>query len=1648
MPPTNYAQQYGPGSEFASKIFMTIDNERDAQLASILESLRMEPVMQLTNPANAEYDPTARTAVVQGQVNKALTSGQGLSEEDEDLMAAAKFWGIPPETARNMPKAALQEAITQYRNEARPTEVGVIQGASAMLGMFGTGAGKALMGMLESTPLLPDTWKRALRVEDAEMWFKGLEEGVRANLTEKDQFGASIVSGAGALVGLWYPGIGAYKLAGMAGKLIPGGAALMGRLGVLAPIARGAMGGAATGWMLEGEGEHARMAILGGAALGGVLEPAVLLAAHYSPVMKAAIGRVTNAFRGPQDELQYAVNSLKDLGGDLGAMPAAMDGVPVQEVDIAGALGRAKAVADDVNLPPEVRINAKAMIEALEAQNMAKPIRVLGTEQADAAASQLTKRDMVLGAPDMPERVVATVIDDATAAGAAVKSNPGGLLVVPGVKPDVIVDNLGDLANSGFFEAPATGVVMPQGEAGSLRTVEAVRKAQSLVGREEFAARVQAEIGRRGSAEPLAEAAATEQVARQIVSEGIPSFRFASRRGSYKVDMLVSDGAPITDKMVSQYERHGMMAGQNVLTSRGKQGKLIDILDDGTAIVQPAYAGKIPPYKVRASSLQPMAMSERVEEATGMYDGFKAYVEQRMRIATAEMGGAEMPGWLEEATTQRMSGFLEDFFTENRILRPSDRASLRSYFNIRRVEEFQNLNPEVDAIAQHISAEAERITSQAEVPVIQDLRARLMSRGYNLVSNVGRPGYTAVPATRQAAGVPLKDEAAIERFTQTVNEDMPDLTPASAVPVEVAQEIPTSSHLNPVIDGDVLGDKLVEGVVQMEQADVMDNIQQAAAQANASYTAEGAALAEIAEPGPNEALRASIQRFKHDKNYGRIMTEYSNGVNRRLRAMNSRMKLLEGRLTEAGFDVARPWKTYQELSNAVDIKHNWEAEWHDGWSHIMQKFSNKKLRNGSVTRVYEMEDAADRLSEAKRLGFTKEETDALDEMDAFFQRIFPETGIEANRQIKRYISHVRQRQELGLTGEDGYAYDQLSPYTDFFAEHIRGGNVQVREMDARVLGPMYIRSLGFKKFVSEPWEANIALWNQVAKDPDVAPVAQMMLDWAGLLRFGYAPQQDLVVDVVQSALRPFMQISRKEAADIVGVGLSATHNALLGFRPDVLLRDSIQPLLAVPRVGTKVFDVLGDYVGGTAATKQAIWERGMTKGWVQVGKPRIESPGAFERDEIIQATGGIAPAGKGRKVALAFNDAFRDMFGPGLQALKDKGLSPLHLYTKLSERNRLFVGEAGYQHATENIAKFRNNKLSYDQLTSEVVGSYDKPVQRRFKELVDLGLDDEAASLMGNELANVTQFRYGSTESPEGMRSITGRVGMQFGNFSLQFHSFVSESLRNGDVASKAKFLAWMGAVAGSLKLAKAETGWDFDKWQFYNAYTFTGSPWLKTAADITSGMGAVSSEMQGRDLTPDQMRAQENMLTAVGDAAGRLNPLQGIARMGTGVAQAVTSRDPADAFGRMVFTGERGSNRQEEQYFNEYTRSLLMNSVESATPTPMRANSITVPPVPAISPTEAVSQPQGGVPSPRAAAQAAPSRDDLVGAIIGDPQSIMKFSQEELAFIKELEGVPYDERYQAFLAWRGTRVQDARTLPGGTPAGATSGHPGMGAQF
>lgn len=1425
-------------------------------------------------PARTTASPTAPSMM--GQVTRG-PADQALMANPE-LIGRAHFWGIPPEVASSMPMDQLEHILAQHEQQAHAAadQAGgweqFLTSVAAVPAMFGVGAAKAVVEAPRNLPIVGEFFRRQQALSGAVASVSSLEEGVRAATRSDFQWVNSTLGTAGSLAALWYPGAAAWRAAAIAGKAPS-------IIHITSPIARMAAQGGAAGWLLEGGGEHAKSAIIGGAVLGAAIHPVQEVLSRNAPAIAAAMDRISKYFDGNWSRFVKAAPTPEAVAAEAMTKAAGIS-EPVADMAAASHVEQLRQMAIDPAATPETRQQAMEMLNYLKPTTlepapasagmglspemssavdraMAVPTEKLGmsVEEAGQAADQMSKTSLIIDSPALGEAVAQVQPNDGTVARAVTETNPGGTNIVPAVA------------------SPA-----------------------------EF----------------------MQQVG--MNPDAMPHVRFARRPGSTQLDALLSD-EPIADTALAEYERYGVFSGQAAQTAAGRD-VVIQEINNGLATVAPTFGGA--PHYVPVSDLLPSATTAVSRPVPGLYEELGTYVQGRVAATADAMGGAMETSMLGRIRNEGLPGYIEDFLDEMGISATGERARVRQYFNERVVEDYSAAVPEESAFQRHMEEQAAVVDQLAQETPGRRLDRIAQTKGFMVVPEGGTGTWKIVDQIASPVGtlrppttITFESREAAEEWLKRVNRSAPDVTPPSEVPVEVARSLPTQSHLEPELDNARLHESTIVAAEDI------------------------AATASINDGPLGDHIRQVINEAKASGNLGRIHQAWEYGLSR-YQPMRARWSEIDKRLQEIGMGDLRPWADYDTLTTAMDRKHDWEHGHLDRWARITDHFDAQDLRNGTVTQIYEIEDDAVRLAKAQEAGFGPRQIAALDEMHQFFRELFPSTGLDPAREIARYISHVRARQSMGASVANAFEGYSMNPAVEPFYEMVRSGNMQLRELDARNLGNIYIRSLGFQNFMRHDWDIATAKWRSVAEIEELKPLANTFMNWANLMKTGHVPGIDGTLDNIHSVLNMMMPgFTKQQTARIINQGLSMTHLALLGYRPDVMARDSIQLFLALPRAGRSLIGVMRDLASGGAAAHQAMYDRGIEAGTVILGKPRIAGSGVFEPQMagVMPGTAetGMQPGMQGMqlveqegprgglyKVLQATTDALHDFVPDGLRHLQGSKLHPLYFYTKQSEKMRMVVGEAGIRNAEKAIAEYRStvdqpfvmglkerifgHTSPFEKMMAESgARTFDPAVQQKFKDFVASGNDKEASYFIGRQLTDATMFRYGMVANPESARSTFGKMGMQMGNFTTQFYQYGKESMLNGHWTDKAKFWAMMGGVTQGLWAAEKATGWAFSKWQFYNSLSFTGGPWIsnlfnaQTAASAMAQMQYQDTDQSGGDYL---LRQAQGAVSNLGRGLGQmLNPLGGLIRTAEGISTAMDSPDPMNAFARLFITGQRGNS-------------------------------------------------------------------------------------------------------------------------------------------
>lgn len=1532
---------------------------RDASIAAMTPPREMAPHLPVGMQAIGQYGSPQQNGGFPGVT------------QDAELLGRASFWGIPKEVASQMPSDHLLAVIEEQEQRSRAAQgeaagwQQAITHLAAVPGSIATGALQAALNLPRNLPMVGEYFRGMQGLDEARSWVANLDEGVRASTRNDFQWVNSLDRFAGATGALWYPANGAWKLAGLTGK---GMAALK----ISSPILRLAAQGGAAGYLLEGGGDHPGQAVLGGAVLGAAMHPAEQALLRFGPQIQAASDRISKYFGG--DWLRHvkpsqAVEELAASGTQPQAAAAAMDS-RVQEL---------VRMANDPGAAPETRNQAQAFLEMMgrdAGTGQIRPAAPMPTTQGASPSAPVEVRSpnawstplegpiSDAGLPPQFTNMMRQAEHDAPLDAFFGRGNgPPGSQQAPALRPaaDAIEAQEAMLSASGITASEAEQAAAQATKQSLIVESPILPEAAAATAPDDVLVARAAQATNPGGVNAVPGITNPEEFVRGLVAMGqeLPHFQFVSRPGSKTIDVLLSD-EPISQQAIAEYQQHGMFSGQSALTATGREVQVLKILDDKVQ-VKPRYGGA--PYYVSRKNILPNPTSPASKEVPGMYEAFNEYVNRRVAATSDAMGGALSSDRLGRLRNENLPAYMSDFLDEANLASSGERARIEQSLTERIVSDYSAAVPEEEAFQTQMEQAAAAVESTVDETPLARLDGVAQTKGFMVVP-VGRDGsyklidMTATPASVSVAPteISFSTQEAAEEWLSKMAREAPDVSPPSEVPIEVARALPSQSHLDPRLDNARLGDAL-----NASADDIAETIS-------------------IEDSGLGDHIREVISQAKASGNLGRIQQAWEYGLGQ-FQPMRARWQNISRNLSDAGLGELRPWDDWDALTTALTHKHNWENPWMDRWARITDHFDAQQHRTGLVTQIYEIEDDALRLAKAQEAGFSPRQIAAIDEMHQFFRDIFPETNLDPARELARYISHVKARQSMGAPVQLAFEGAAMSPSVQPFYEMVRSGEMQLREMDARMLGNTYIRALGFQKHMKDIWEPAKAKWMEIKNIPELEPLANTFINWANLMKTGYVPGNDMVLDGVHSLMNFMMPgITKSQVRRIFNQGMTTTHLALLGYRPDVMARDSIQLFLALPRAGTDLLAVMRDMATGGREGMEAMMSRGLEAGTVVLGKPKIADTGVFEESMAMTPEGPVAQQGaRGPlyRVMQSTTDALSNLVPEGLRHLENTPFHPLYFYTKQSERMRMVVGEAGIRRAERAIGNYRQlgpeTAGAMDQLMGQSAArTFDPAVQRKFQELIASGNDKEASYFLGRQLADATMFRYGLVENPEIARTTLGRMGMQMGNFSTQFYQYGKESLRNGNWVDKAKFLAMMGGVSYGLRAAQKATGWDFSKWQFYNALTFTGGPWIQNAMEAQTLASNVSRMAQAGDNPNSGMMPQEsaNLVGQLGrTAAQMLNPAAGLLREYGSIRSALDSPDPANAFGRLFVTGERGNSVDYRHMEDEtWGRPISLQAAPTAQPysSPVRAAGMGTPiPLPPVS---------QGIDSTTAAAYGAPN--------------------------------------------------------------------------
>lgn len=1226
---------------------------------------------------------------------------------------------------------------------------------------------------------------------------------------------------------------------------------------------------------------------------------------------------------------------IQSLMGEGAAKIAQMTGVPYEQ-----AMKQVKPLLiQEVKLgTPSQEIAQRlrwemddlAAMEQEQLQAVTDALKPLDISKAAASADAITKQNIIMEGGTLPEAMGKVQLTDIDVARAAKNGNPGGVTVIRS-----IANPLGMLRN------------LP---------------------------------------EPTAE----------MFAEGLPAGFDVARIGPEQITFVQRGNkwdaliGPVDQIQVDQYAKFGVFEGQEVVTGSGIVGQIKSVNPaTGKLRLERRYGG--PPVTVRAEKVTPSRFGFQAREAPVLWDSFKADMLGYMAQETTKAGMAPVMDLADFRVTSMFQTRLGDYMDRLGINDAATRQLIEMDMNARWVEELRTIDPESNELQTGLAIESSMAEAEAEASdlhnIVESLEEKAEKRGFIWVSDPGQGGTLKDIVNPAAPDIPVDTDDAAREFLARMDRTLPDLNPAAEVPAEVAMMVPTDAQRVPHLGTEFKADHLVNSIDDLEREVFALGSGGAGLPpggGGGGSLPPGPDFGRFLPPGDKNPLGAQFDRVRradpqkmYELNH-RFQGLLSSGV----RYTRYATLKLEQMLTEAGVDLGRAWQHYEEYSTAQTRAFNEGHPWISEWGDIMREFPGRTLRDGTVTRIHEIENYNQRmaafwrlrdshgLSEAK----VKQMIQADDRITSFMHRFAQFLAgddafvFDMDREIFRYMPHVRARQ--AQDAKNPYDVSFLPDQLQFFGEFAREGNLQFRIMDARELGNYMVRSAMAYKYENAAWHQLVNAW----QDPRIPEaMREYMLDYANLSRYGYDPSGELAIRGIQGVMNKVFQtpVTAREAQHLLNAPSSAMYMSMLAGRMSIFFRDAMQPLLALAKVEAPFMGgVYKDVLTGAKASPtnaeishlREIYQRGLDGGWIQKENPNLESAGMFEEatgegTELPQVP--TVPAGSPilqdilagsaegqaarRELAARIGDAAHGL-PAWLVRPSQSNVSTLKWYGRQGQLHRLIVGEAAYRQAHTYLRVYRQSHISaigsrnpaeaqpYDMTGSwfdnslegrSFFGSFEPPIRRRLKELVEQGDDEGAARLFAREVSHWSQFKYGRKEMPQVLRRNVGRLASMLGNFTGQFIEAFNSSLSNGSMRHRVRYLSIIGGMSALMYYLKNKTGWSFNRWAWLpHAFEYAGGPLLQAGATAVAGLSGIMARANDRRPSPLEQGALEQI---AGDAPGMgmadYFPYTGYVRSAAEYMSAYEGINPLEQAARYTVTGDRGSRIDVERMIEDYAR-------------------------------------------------------------------------------------------------------------------------------
>ena len=475
---------------------------------------------------------------------------------------------------------------------------------------------------------------------------------------------------------------------------------------------------------------------------------------------------------------------------------------------------------------------------------------------------------------------------------------------------------------------------------------------------------------------------------------------------------------------------------------------------------------------------------------------------------------------------------------------------------------------------------------------------------------------------------------------------------------------------------------------------------------------------------------------------------------------------------------------------------------------------------------------------ASMRGFTPAETAFAERRTSLLRGAFSDYGKDYDRLVGMQLPVFRTFMERGIfpgknfmdagsspVREIAKALGQMDEATALFSKRILSGSLDVRDLSPSISAMRYVRNL----VLGTTFDPKLPEAYRVAKtlkDPEARRIIEEHIaEMEGKPDISFQRLNQLVKSTGRLLGVP---IGENEGANIVNLLTRMAYQASIPFRAALVARNWMQsPLFLTPIVGP-------DY--WWKGVKFAMEDGAMEKA-IKAGALDLEALPLHGATEVF----GIESRRLGERLGgplARLNYKAQEAFGWGFQQ-----------YRKADDWGRVVAFGSGRSRVKDSLNKYMASTKDYQALERLLedakVKTFDETVEREFRDLIARNSPEsfeEAANLVGKELADKVHFLYKTGNHPVGWNGVKGRLLGQFGTFPAQYLRYLEEGVTRGTTKDKAQFIATHSSMNLAIVGLGAELGFNLENWASFPSVTYTGGPYADLIVNLvqyTSGSEA-----------------------------------------------------------------------------------------------------------------------------------------------------------------------------------------------------------------